>query len=35
MVMTYGCKYNIFPRKRNSLMSGGSINNSDVNNALC
>ena len=35
MVMTYGCKYTIFPRQRNSLMSEGSINNCDVNNALC
>ena len=35
MFVTRDCKYNICSGRRNGLMSGGSINNYDVNNALC
>ena len=35
MFMPRDCKHNICSGRRNGLMSGGSINNYDVNNALC
>ena len=35
MFMSHDCKYNIRSVRRNDLMSGGSINNCGVNNALC
>ena len=35
MLMPHDCKYNICSGRKNGLMSGGSINNCVVNNALC